>query len=246
MKIFNVKENFKADFNTIFNNSKYKSIPNINNGYHSIEEIEEGSLLFIGSNPSMPRNRKDQSSENTGDRLNSISTEDNLLKKNINRTFIKLKQSGNVNQFYRKFEEISLNTGLMWSHLDLLVMRVTEQNSVKNLRNAENTNGQEFLSKQLVISKKILESVRPRIIVVADTLARDFLGKKNPKTNLSLDYKFKFDDKLGTDRINNTNSNLFNIPVLFTGMLSGQRALDLGSFERLIWHIKFVNSKISK
>jgi len=38
---------------------------------------------------------------------------------------------------------------------------------------------------------------------------------------------------------------LKNVPIFFTSMLTGQRALDNGSFERLIWHINFVLGKIS-
>jgi hypothetical protein len=32
---------------------------------------------------------------------------------------------------------------------------------------------------------------------------------------------------------------LENIPIFFTSMLTGQRALDKGSYARLIWHIKY-------
>jgi hypothetical protein len=53
-------------------------------------------------------------------------------------------------------------------------------------------------------------------------------------------YEFEFDEKLGTDRII-TKGDLFGIPIFFSSMLSGQRALDTGSEKRLIWHIKRVN-----
>lgn len=36
------------------------------------------------------------------------------------------------------------------------------------------------------------------------------------------------------------NSFLEGTPVFFSSMLTGQRALDLGSLERLEWHIRFV------
>jgi hypothetical protein len=57
-----------------------------------------------------------------------------------------------------------------------------------------------------------------------------------------MDFDFEFDENLGTHKIVN-NSELENVPVFFTSMLSGQRALDNGSYQRLIWHIKYVLNK---
>lgn len=65
--------------------------------------------------------------------------------------------------------------------------------------------------------------------------------------------RFLFDDKIGTHRITGNKefeTVLKGTPVFFTSMLTGQRALDNGSFERLGWHInkvkkKFENKKIS-
>ena len=37
------------------------------------------------------------------------------------------------------------------------------------------------------------------------------------------------------------NHNKLKAKVFFSGMLSGQRALDLGSYDRLKWHMKAVN-----
>lgn len=53
-----------------------------------------------------------------------------------------------------------------------------------------------------------------------------------------------FDPSIGTYRIEIDG---FKTPIIFSGMLSGQRALDLGSLERLKWQIKFIieNKSIS-
>lgn len=50
---------------------------------------------------------------------------------------------------------------------------------------------------------------------------------------------FKWDEELGTYTYKNN-------PFFFSSMLTGQRALDNGSFERLVWHIKKVKSKLEK
>jgi len=59
-----------------------------------------------------------------------------------------------------------------------------------------------------------------------------------------MDFGFEFDDEIGTYRIIK-NDKLKHTPVFFTSMLTGQRALDLGSYERLIWHILFVLKKLN-
>jgi len=53
---------------------------------------------------------------------------------------------------------------LTWSHLDMLVFRETQQSFIKNqlLKTEE---GIQFIDKQLIISKQILEYLNPKIIV---------------------------------------------------------------------------------
>jgi hypothetical protein len=169
-------------------------------------------------------------------------------KPEIESNFYPLKQKDNEYQkFFRKFEQISEETRLNWSHLDMLAMRETDQKKVGSL--LTNETGKQFIKEQIEVSKEILEQCKPKVIVVANTLARQFLGKtydeKQDANVLSLWYKFKFNEIIGTDLIINS-ENLKNVPVFFTSMLSGQRALDKGSYERLVWHIKFALEKLNK
>ncbi|MES1182139.1 MAG: hypothetical protein ABUL44_05020, partial [Flavobacterium sp.] len=84
---------------------------------------------------------------------------------------------------------------------------------------------------------RIIELARPKIIIVSNTKARGFFISEAMFT-------IGFNEEIGTDVIINEGSILKNTPIFFTSMLSGQRALDKGSFRRLIWHINFVlNSK---
>ena len=106
----------------------------------------------------------------------------------------------------------------------------------------------DFVCRQLVISKQIIENVNPKIIVVNNSLARRLSGREKIEFNGKwisewINFDFIFDKDLGTDRIISTD-HLNNTPVFFTSMLTGQRALDKGSYERLIWQIKFVLEKI--
>ena len=100
------------------------------------------------------------------------------------------------------------------------------------------------------ISKQIIEEAKPKIIVVNNSLARRFLGFDKGEKNEQVYYEwigfdFKFDDDIGTHRIIN-NEMLNGTPVFFTSMLTGQRALDNGSYERLIWHINYVKGRLIK
>ena len=127
-----------------------------------------------------------------------------------------------------------------WTHFDLLYFRETNQKYINKLLNKPN--GVDFVFKQLEISKKVIYDANPKILIISNTMARHFMGfEKNQENTLGvwMGFDFEFDQKLGTYRIVN-DLKLNNTPVFFTSMLSGQRALDNGSFERLIWHLNFV------
>jgi hypothetical protein len=97
-----------------------------------------------------------------------------------------------------------------------------------------------FIWEQLEVSKQILEKTIPKALVVCNTKARLLLEKdKIANTNLWMDYDFgEIEDDLGTFRMKTKTSNLYNVPIFFSSMLTGQRALDNGSYERLKWQIK--------
>lgn len=147
-----------------------------------------------------------------------------------------LEQNNNVHPYFKKFEDLAQKCEMDWTHLDLLFFRETNQNYIQEILGTEN--GKNFIWEQLQISNNLIRKSNPKIIVVCNTQARTFLGKdKQGNKNEWLNYNFKFDDNLGTYLWD-------GIPVFFSGMLSGQRALDIGSYERLKWHIKQVKSQL--
>jgi len=127
-------------------------------------------------------------------------------------------------RYFNKFPDIALRTGVQWTHFDLLYINKTKQNIVKTI--ITKPNGKEFIEEQLRLSKSILDLCAPKVIIVNNAMARDLMRD-------NLEMNFVFDEKIGTHRWN-------KIPVFFTSMLTGQRALDNGSYERLVWHIKQV------
>ena len=195
----------------------------------SVESIELSELIFIGINPSTNENEKM--------RLNTKedrSCEYYTNEKDINKS----------HKYYKKFFEIAEKTKLSWTHIDLLYIRESKQKSLEKL--LKSTSGKNFIVRQLELSKIILNKTlsqgKPKIYLVNNALARDLLGMNRPSDysddqKHGMDYRFKWDEELGTYRLG---KHVF----FFTSMLTGQRALDNGSYQRLIWHINFVKSKL--
>lgn len=141
-----------------------------------------------------------------------------------------LQQRDNSHSYFKKFENISDYCKTDWTHLDLLFFRETNQNTISDILRQEE--GVNFIWEQLQIADQLIKSSCPKIIIVSNAFAGTLLGRdKQGGKNAWLNYDFKFDNEIGTHRWG-------NIPVFFSSMLTGQRALDNGSYERLKWQIK--------
>lgn len=191
----------------------------------SVSEISETGIIFIGLNPSL-------------DEKNRIELE-NCLDKSL-----KYYDLDGVHKYFRKFPEIAKFVELPWGHMDLLYFRETNQDSIN--KNLFSQPGIDFIYKQLMVSKSLLDKLLSdnnlKIFVVNNTLAREFLGKDRPESYKDdqphwMDYRFDWDENLGTFICNGH-------PFFFTSMLTGQRALDKGSLERLKWHLNMVKNKL--
>lgn len=221
MKTFSVKEKFEKQIVSIWENPNYENLEILSRGFAVQDLIVKDALMFIGINPSY--------NESSGDK---------------NRFFYNVEQEGSSHFYFNKFKEVAQFTGQKWTHFDLLYFKETKQNFIKELLNK--SNGIDFIYNQLEISKNVIYEAKPKILVVSNTKARHFLGfEKNEERTKGvwMDFDFKFDKDFGTYKIIN-NKELENTPVFFTSMLTGQRAIDKGSFERLKWHIGFVLEKL--
>lgn len=146
----------------------------------------------------------------------------------------KLEQRNNNHPYFKKFEDISEHCQLAWTLIDLLFFRETNQAVIYEI--LSKPNGANYIFEQLKISDQLIRSSKPRAIIVSNALAKVFLGKEKQKNkNIWLNYEFIFDEKIGTYTWQ-------KIPIFFCSMLTGQRALDIGSYERLKWQIKQVVS----
>lgn len=224
METFSVKERFEDSINQIWNNKDYDNIPIKRFGYAAQDNIVKNALMFIGINAS-----------------NSDENEDSFFYTNSQEY-----KQGGTHRYFEKFCEISKEVNFPWTHTDLLFVRFTNQKEVEETI-YKYENGVKFFYEQLLISKQIIEEAKPKVIVVNNTFARRLLGyNKDTKDGKIVEewmgFDFEFDDEIGTRKIIKHNT-LNGTPVFFTSMLTGQRALDKGSYERLIWHIKYVSKK---
>lgn len=218
MEQFSVKEKFGNEINQVWDYKVFDDIAVRERGYAVQDNILINSLLFIGINPSFGGE--------------------------VGNFFYDNDQQGKVHKYFRKFQDISAKVELPWSHFDLLFVKETQQSKIEEI--CSEKNGIDFIVRQLEISKRVIELAQPIMIVVNNTLARKFLGFNKDKAknqDIWLDYDFEFDNNIGTYIIKS--GPLENVPVFFTSMLTGQRALDNGSYERLIWHINFAIEKLS-
>lgn len=154
-----------------------------------------------------------------------------------------------IHPYFLKFEELADYCGEKWTHVDLLYLIETNQKVAECLSYTDVN----FLSAQLDITFDIIKRIKPKVIIVVNAFASEFFGKmKNHKHSnfekiwkgFDLDFNKDFDNNIGTYNIEIAG---VMTPIFFSGMLSGKRALDLGSFERLKWQVKKVlgHSKFS-
>ena len=123
--------------------------------------------------------------------------------------------------YFATISRMAERIGMPWSHLDLLCIRETDQRRIRILLRSDK--GCTFIQKQIDITLRMINALNPAAIVICNALACRLLDERMHLSD-------QFDEQIGTPQIH-------NIPWDLCGMLSGQRALDKGSRERLIWHI---------
>lgn len=233
--VVDVQSLIETELNEIWQKSQYKDHSDdqirevIQRGFVAHSPIPSNALVFVGINPSFGNDQVSVVSESEG-------------KWGV---FQALEQKDNPYQrYFSKFETIAKEVNEAWTHIDMLYFRETKQGFVENL--LKDKSGRQFIEEQLDLTKKIIEAISPKILVVSNTAARNFLIVKNEDVKEYFGYKFVFDNNFGTHilELASNDGKTKKIPTFFTSMLTGQRALDNGSFQRLQWHIKFALDKL--
>jgi hypothetical protein len=138
---------------------------------------------------------------------------------------------GRLHPYFRQFYRFH-PTG-EWNHIDLFAIRHTSQSEVvAALRlNEDASFSSWFVGEQIELALSLMAELRPPAVVVVNALGssivKRYLRKQNPD--------FAMDDETGFywSTINGRRA-----PFFFSGMLTGQRAIDNHSLERLIWHVR--------
>jgi hypothetical protein len=219
-------------YNEIIFNSK---IPVLYNEF----EKDKNQLLFIGLNPSFSDNLI-KGYNGTKDEYNNFFQSRELGDVEI-KEIIKVHEESIKNYpYFSKFEAIANDTGKAFAHIDLFHCRRTSQSElVKILENKhsekklDKKDSEIFINKSVEILNELINQIKPKIIIVENAKTRDILSKHFPSIT-------DIHDTYGTPLLNN------KIPIFYTSMLTGQRALDLGSYHRLVWHIKHCISILEK
>lgn len=191
-------------------------------------KLNYDSILFIGFNPSF-------SDENHERIQNLFANCSARYIKSIHQydphkipipEIIKIQSKARESiDYFKKMREVADYVSLLWEHVDLFSYRETTQAKPKG----EFWHGKDFnayYSDQMKLSLALVFELRPKLIMVtnagASTILRGYLKDR-----------LRFESKLGTYTVALKSK---RVPIFFSSMLSGQRALDKGSFERLKWH----------
>lgn len=137
---------------------------------------------------------------------------------------------GYQHSYFVKPKKLNEDIGIgRFSHVDMFSVRTRHQYVVQAIVN--DPDSQEFVEEQLGLFRKIVNGASPRAIVVINALASNLI--RTGRALGTLDY----DDVLGVAMYKIGDK---RVPVFYSGMLSGAHTVDNGSFDRLIWHIKYV------
>lgn len=196
--------------------------------------VKKHQLLFIGMNPSF--SDKEFKKYLKGTEFAAIVQHD-LFKWNnvcgneavINQTIAIDRYAILHHPYFTKMRKLAEENNLAWQHFDMFFYRETNQAKFEKmiLHKDELT---EFGKQQIAILASALLLAEPKCIVMVNAKASELFRSYFSE-------HIQWDEEYGHHYLTlNDNS----IPILFSSMLSGQRALDRWSFERLSWHLRYI------
>lgn len=136
----------------------------------------------------------------------------------------------NYFQKFWKLGESIFSTKLTTHHIDLYQFR--ESSSVL-MKNNFIPNNVDFFQEQAKLTFGYIKELNPKIIFVANKYASDEFYKK---------YKPQFDENWGCYKLTIDDN---ETPLILSGMITQSRSIDDYSFERLIWHLNYINTSLN-
>lgn len=196
------------------------------------DELHKDRLVFVGMNPSFSARGFRTILKDTEyadfDMISFFKWQNISSNPDLIDDCIKMENYAyqNYSQYFGRPIEIAKKVGLEWQHIDLFLYKETSQSDFMNRVRSKGVLN-EFGMDQIKLFEEILVQIEPRCVVVTNATASEIL-REYIKDDLSWDAErgFHWFTRGGK-----------KIPMFFTSMLSGQRALDRWSYERLVWHI---------
>jgi hypothetical protein len=129
--------------------------------------------------------------------------------------------------YFSRFPKLSSVVGVNWDHIDICFYRATSAREVQNriLEKRSKNKLTDFGRRQFTLSMQLIEEAEPRCIIVANALASGIYKSENG-------LEFSTSRGCYLQVIHGK-----ELPVFLSSMITGRRALDNYSFERLAWHI---------
>ena len=211
-----IRDLWKTEFENVIKASNNSKVKLTQPCFHVTQD--ESPVWFFGMNPSLPESPKEFISQ-------TPDLTDNLIERLIKE---QEEMHGNLQYFLKAIEffedEVGIDELLNPIFHDLYPIRKTQQNEfVQFLKDHDN---KDFCERLNNATKELIDGIMPDIIVVANSKASEFMQKI---------FFEGFDNKL-TKRTYELHGK--KTDMIFSSMLSGQRALDTYSRSRLAREIR--------
>lgn len=197
----------------------------------------EPTVLFIGMNPSsadkaLKAYNKEKNTDYVAESFFRYE-EDKDIKPIIDyETYVRSEPNG---QYYKKLREFVTGDDKFFTYtqqgqiatfeeIDLFYVRKTNQKSIKEFI----SKNEELKKEMFDLSCKLIKKLNPKVIVCCNSAVRDVFGE----------YSNNYVDCFNTDKgAYYLNIDGQEFPFFFSSMFSGQRALDIGSYNLLRWNV---------
>ncbi len=213
---------------------------------HFYGTFKQGGLLIIGANPSYIDTKvqfncldlwaEKQNPFANKDELDRFYTDKGCFTCDIAKAVEVQEWFVRNYSYFRKFKGVSNACGLsgLWQHIDLFPVRCTSLAELKKLlRVGSKKEESAFVSDSVELAKNIIRLIEPDIILVENAFAAMTLRLRYPELFPDL-VKIDLESGCHIGRLD-VSGVCRSVPVFYSSMLTGQRALDVGSLVRLQW-----------
>lgn len=210
------------------------------------DELSQSEILFVGVNPSFI----DLDKSLHFVKVNSVKNDATAYLSKLNKVDFdalfydldsvnsNIKPLGDIHKvfrqnypYFKKFNHIAQQLNINIEQIDLFPVRETSQKLVAKLL----SQNQDFTNACFEIFLSTLKQISPRAIIIENSYIRDLLINSSHPEIRNYFPSYNFNNFQSNDV--GTPINKYGMAVYYTSMLTGQRAIDLGSYNRLIWSL---------